>query len=844
MSFSLDGLQCMVPLSPERIRSDGASGTQQTSTHSKIDAIVVHVVNSLAKHLCERTIQRGIGQACTILQIAQTTSDHRQALKNIAPALVEDSELSEVHRISAIVSDTIISDALRVACFPTVHLDRTPASIQNFACDQLQLSRPGEHRHIDAPCGSIEHKHPNSCSDTNSTSSAEIVSLSDANDCNTKSATDNCDGIEVGINDLPFEILVLIFRLSSTHLEILQILSQVCSHWLAVCQSLVGNRIDLSDPITAGYVTDSLLYSLQRFSLESVNISNCNQVSEAGIYALARLKLKSLIARNLNLFTLSIIHLSAHFQELDEIDLSGTQVSGRVSSMQKYAVQKSTRVVHLGGLQTMLTHFPSLEVASLESDTQRDGALQSCKHLRALKVSQSSLWKHSMTNLHSVESLELVEVYIHTNRFFPPRPTWSGLVEIIEEMPLLTSLKLDNLEGRNFFLNDDAVREMMACRPALESLCIRQSNQRSQLTDEALRHIADRSQGRLQSLELPRNDHFTGNGFVYLLERLPHLQKLVVASCPGFSDVALSTLAHCCPLVRELNISRCIFITDSSLRQAIALLGQLRVLKAYGVHHAMMGSMSSECGGQNRLHHRRGGHGGNGIHATTSIRSALLQRGVQVHYRKHMCADDIYNEFIDGDSSDAEGINSDGTVCAALSDSAENSSDALDCRCREIACSACCQQIRSCRRQDHLEVCSSRAVECPCCRHQVPHASLAHHFATECIGYVVKCGACRIGVLRKHLATHAKQCRRAKDCNFTATACPLRVEGCQRLSRPLPHMEQCRHWSIMCACGTAVLRSQWNAHVSGSGPCAAAGKCIDAHRRWRLPHCHDNVTEC
>lgn len=226
-------------------------------------------------------------------------------------------------------------------------------------------------------------------------------------------------------------------------------------------------------------------------------------------------------------------------------------------------------------------------------------------------------------------------------------------------------------------------------------------------TDQALRHIADYSEGRLRSLEFPRNDNFTSDGFAYLLERMPLLETLVVASCAGFTDVALSALAHCCPLVRELNISRCIFITDSSLRQAITLLRQLRVLKAYGVHHAMMGSMVVGSGPSHRAQRRRGGVGIHAPRQTTSILYALRRRGVQVHYRKHTGAGEgelDCNDDDDVNGVNMEGYNADGTVCAALSNPEENQEFDVDCRCREIVCTTCSLLVRSCRVRDHQQV--------------------------------------------------------------------------------------------------------------------------------------------
>lgn len=470
MSFSLDQLPCVVPLSPER-RIQRSDSRHKAASPYKLDAIAVHVVSTIARRLCTYAVHDGKDEACAILQNSDVpfisnrksngfsphshdhvyniavsscapherdrladpvSSSHRSMVNSEASCICTTSEESTnmiVERLGVMISKVAVEDAVRYLCMSGDNDIILPSPSQDKdVFDQLSqgttekrvlyMQPVSENLAVSKPCVDA-HK---LASDETDTRTSRMVSW----DPGSPNATAGTNDIEIGINHLPVEILVVIFRLSSTHLEILQVLSQVCTYWLAVCQSLVGYRIDLSDPTTARYVTDSLMFSLRRFSLESVDISNCTEVSEAGIYALSCLKLKKLIARNLNLFTLSIIHLGTCFQELDEIDLSGTQAISRGVRMDKYTAHQPARIVRVGGLHFMLKNYPKVEEVSLESDTQSLDVLESCKQLRALKLSQCSLWKRTITRLNAVESLELVEVYIHTNRFFPPRPSWTG----------------------------------------------------------------------------------------------------------------------------------------------------------------------------------------------------------------------------------------------------------------------------------------------------------------------------------------------------------------------------------------------------------------------------------
>jgi hypothetical protein len=194
-------------------------------------------------------------------------------------------------------------------------------------------------------------------------------------------------------------------------------------------------------------------------------------------------------------------------------------------------------------LEWRWSQFRSLRTLSLSHATSETlWQLAELPHLRELELTRSEyLPPDGLAQLGRLEVLRLTRCSFQAHSFFPPRPSWAGLADVLEGLGQLHTLALhhvlfDTRRSVSIYRLDDALVAVLPRAP--------------------LPHL-----GRLSLCGPGLGDH----SLLALGEHCPSLTALAVEGAEDISDMGVAALARSCPGLRELRLPACASVTDAAL---------------------------------------------------------------------------------------------------------------------------------------------------------------------------------------------------------------------------------------------------------------------------------------
>ena len=216
----------------------------------------------------------------------------------------------------------------------------------------------------------------------------------------------------------------------------------------------IGAALDLSDPATTDEVSDLTLLAVAHFDwLEELDISGCFGVTEAGLGAVAAglPKLRRFAARGLHFGTLVSAHVTK-LNSVDELDVRGSTMLHTLGTQRMQATVLRAGAGHnhyfaVSMSQLSVHNFPRLRVLELRHvGTEVCTALSGIPSLEQLTlVKCSSISSSALGGIVTLKRLALREVNLHTATYFPARPRWAALVEVVTGMAELRQLELQHV---------------------------------------------------------------------------------------------------------------------------------------------------------------------------------------------------------------------------------------------------------------------------------------------------------------------------------------------------------------------------------------------------------------
>ena len=540
-------------------------------------------------------------------------------------------------------------------------------------------------------------------------------------------------------------------------------------------------------------VTDTLPFTVAaRYPwVQRLDLSGCEGISEAGLTALAVAtpRLRELRLRHMHIGALAAGAIR-RLGRCERLDLLGCTFATLVASAEAAPEMRTAALAVEGGADQVLhadgiflgafSRLVKLELVKASAQNVQD--LVHLDTLRELELRHTQVHGVVLGTLVQLRRLELDAVYLHSNSYFPPRPSWNVLVDTLGALQAIEVLELRTVTGANRFrLDDTSCAALGGIRPGLVRLSVCGGS--SEVGRRALLAIAEHSGATLHELHLPASTALDGAALGLLASRAPHLRRLGLANC-GITDGGIEALAVGCLKLEWLNVSRCAALTEAGV---LSLLGRVRLttLRAFGCHAAI----------------------------TPRVREMLRRHRTRLEYR--------------APPKNAVTTDAEGRVCpvvvALLTGSLELLRDPYDdipepsCTCDRIKCRHCGLMVKVCAEVDHQTVCLAMARPCPLCGDPVDR--LALHWAEECPRYAVKCYMCHGTVQRRHLAAHIEAHLPERDGGWrlNLAGCALRVAGCLQCTA---HGSGCGSWICACpSCGLPVRRREIEAHrVKCRGP--------------------------
>lgn len=197
--------------------------------------------------------------------------------------------------------------------------------------------------------------------------------------------------------------------------------------------------------------------------------------------------------------------------------------------------------------------------------------------LRFLYPLHADVCMFTLTQAH-LTTLRLTNVYLSSATYYPRRPIWTTLSDILDPLINLKALELTDVYCSGELLLNDTVLEMAL--PQKERKCLESFTvlEHPGISDRGLAAIANAAGATLTTLVCSGSAWITDKGAEELAQKCPHLTHLSLAACVSITDAAVEAVAKGCPQLMELNLSRCSRLTMVGLHTIESTLHRLQRL--------------------------------------------------------------------------------------------------------------------------------------------------------------------------------------------------------------------------------------------------------------------------